>query len=126
MGKLKVLTGKVRKKIKKLHRKLKRVDRQYLNRKKYFSYRENLPIDESAVLLETLNGQSPDGNINALLKELTTEEEYQKSLDLYANDENLMTTLSDDNMKTLMLESMQSTMRIKVNDTNDISSIKNF
>ena len=76
MGKLKALTGKVRKKIKKLHRKLKRVDRQYLNRKKYISYRENLPIDESAVLLETLNGQSPDGNINALLKELTTGEEY--------------------------------------------------
>jgi len=55
----------------------------------------------------------------------TTEEEYQKSLDLYADDENLMTTLSDENMKNLMLQSMQSTMRIKVVDTNNIDSIKN-
>ncbi len=76
MGKIKALTGKIRKKIKKLRKKLKRVNRQYLNRKKYFWYRENLPIEENTVLLETLNGQSPDGNINALLKELTSGEEY--------------------------------------------------
>ncbi len=56
----------------------------------------------------------------------TTEEEYQKSLDLYADDENLMTTLSDENMKNLMLQSMQSTMRIKVIDTNNIDDIKNL
>ena len=56
----------------------------------------------------------------------TTEQEYQKSLDLYSGDESLMTTLSDDNMKNLMLESMQSTMRIKVYDTNDISSVKDL
>ena len=76
MGKVKALTEKFRKKIKKLRRKFKRVNRQYLNRKKYFQYRETLPIEEKAILLETLNGQSPDGNINALLKELTSGEEY--------------------------------------------------
>ena len=76
MGKIRVLAERVRKKAKKLHRKVKRVDRMYINRKKYIWYRENCPIDEKAVFLETLNGQSPDGNINALLRELTTQEEY--------------------------------------------------
>lgn len=76
MGKIKVLAERVRKKAKKLRKKVKRVNRQYLNRKKYIWYRENCPIEEKAILLETLNGQSPDGNINALLKELTTGEEY--------------------------------------------------
>ena len=76
MGKIKALTEKIRKKHKKLRRKFKRVNRQYLNRKTYFWYREHLPIEEKSILLETLNGQSPDGNINALLKELTSGEEY--------------------------------------------------
>lgn len=67
---------RVRKKAKKLHRKLKRVNRQYLSRKKYIWYRENCPIDEKGIFLETLNGQKPDGNIYALLKELTSGPEY--------------------------------------------------
>lgn len=76
MGKIRVLAERVRKKRKKLHRKMKRVNRMYLNRKKYIWYREHCPIDENAIFLETLNGQSPDGNLNALLRELTTGEEY--------------------------------------------------
>ena len=67
---------RARKKAKKLHRKLKRVNRQYLSRKKYIWYREHCPIDEKAIFLETLNGQKPDGNIYALLKELTSGPEY--------------------------------------------------
>ncbi len=78
MGKWKVLLERAGKKRKKLWRKVKRVNRMYLNRKKYIWYRENCPIDEKAVFLETLNGKSPDGNINALLKELTTGEEYKE------------------------------------------------
>ena len=76
MGRIKTLRDKIRKKIKKLRKKFKRVNVQYLNRKTYFWYRENLPIEEKSILLETLNGQSPDGNINALLRELTSGEEY--------------------------------------------------
>ena len=76
MGKIRVLAERVRKKAKKLKRKLKRVNRQYINRKKYIWYRENCPIEEKAVFLETLNGQSPDGNIYALLRELVSGEEY--------------------------------------------------
>lgn len=71
-----MLFGRARKKRKKLWRKVKRVNRMYINRKKYIWYREHCPIDEKAVFLETLNGKSPDGNINALLRELTTEKEY--------------------------------------------------
>lgn len=83
------------------------------------------PGTSQETLTELAEIVKKDGNVKSA-EFSTTEEEYQKSLDLYSEDENLMTTLNDDNMKNLMLESMQSTMRIKVYDTNDISSIKDL
>ncbi|MBQ3306254.1 permease-like cell division protein FtsX [Candidatus Saccharibacteria bacterium] len=56
----------------------------------------------------------------------TSEQEYEKFLDESKDDENLMTTLKDENMKKLMLQSMQSTMRIKVHDIDNIDSLKNL
>lgn len=76
MGKIRVLAERVGRKVNRIRRKIKRIDRMYINRKKYIWYRENCPIDERAIFLETLNGQSPDGNINALLREFTTGKEY--------------------------------------------------
>lgn len=83
------------------------------------------PSTSQEVLAEISEIVAADDNVKNV-DFSTTEEEYQKSLDLYSDDENLMTTLSDENMKRLMLQSMQSTMRIKVIDTNDIDSVKNL
>ncbi len=45
-------------------------------KKKYIGYRENCPIDEKAILLESQHGGVVGGNIFAILKELCEEPEY--------------------------------------------------
>ena len=56
----------------------------------------------------------------------TSEQEYEKFLEESQDDENLITTLKDENMKNLMLQSMQATMRIKVYDIDNIGSLKSL
>ena len=66
-----------------------------------------------------------DENVKSL-EVSTSEQEYAKFLEESADDENLMETLSDENMKDLMIKSMQSTMRIKVHDIDNVGSLKNL
>ncbi len=53
----------------------------------------------------------------------TSEEEYEKFLEENANSEDVLNVL-DDEMKEIMVGKMQSTMRIKVYDVDDLGSIK--
>ena len=54
----------------------------------------------------------------------TTEEEYERFLEETENDKELMATLADEEMREIMLKSMQSTMRVKVYDTDKLDSVK--
>ena len=74
--------------------------------------------------LETMKGTMQK---NSNVKEVTiadSGEEYNKFVEDYKNDTQLMNTLNDDSMKELMLQSMQATMRIKVKDINNLDGIK--
>lgn len=59
-----------KKKSKKMLDKVKKLDGKYFYRKKYVWYREHLPIEEKAILLESLDGKTPMGNVAAILDEL--------------------------------------------------------
>lgn len=58
----------------------------------------------------------------------TSEAEYAKFIKETEknNDQELLTTLSDSEMKALMIKNMQATMRIKVYNAEDLSSIKHI
>ena len=70
---------------------------------------------------------SADDNVNSVTVS-TSEEEYESFLKENADNEDLLNALSDDTgeMRTKMIERMQSTIRIKVNDIDDLSSIKSI
>lgn len=82
-------------------------------------FKPNTPaktLDELTVII------SKDLNIKSVATS-TSEEEYEKFLTESADSEDILNIL-DDEMKTLMINKMQSTMRIKVKDIDNIESIK--
>ena len=77
----------------------------------------------SAEILEQLTDTiKQDSNIKSV-ETSTSEEEYEKFLQENANSDEVLNIL-DEEMKTLMIGKMQSTMRIKVYNVDDLSSIK--
>ena len=68
---------------------------------------------------------SADDNVKSV-NVSTSEEEYESFLKENADNEDLLNALSDESgeMRAKMIECMQSTIRIKVNDIDDLSSIK--
>ena len=68
---------------------------------------------------------SADDNVKSV-NVSTSEEEYESFLKENADNEDLLNALSDESgeMRAKMIERMQSTIRIKVNDIDDLSSIK--
>ena len=70
---------------------------------------------------------SADDNVNSVSVS-TSEEEYESFLKENADNEDLLNALSDESgeMRAKMIERMQSTIRIKVNDIDDLSSIKHI
>ena len=68
---------------------------------------------------------SSDSNIRQI-SYTTTEEEFNKFVEETKknNENNLLSTLDDPDMKELMLSSMPSALRIKVYDTNKLNTIK--
>ena len=66
-----------------------------------------------------------DNNVKSI-EISTSEQEYNKFLEESSDDQNLMETLSDENMRELMISNMQSTMRIKVHNIDDVSNLKNL
>lgn len=55
----------------------------------------------------------------------TSEEEYQKFLDEYKNDEEMTKVLADGEMKELMRSSMDAVIRVEPYNSNDLSTIEN-
>lgn len=77
----------------------------------------------SAEMLEKLTARiSEDDNIKTI-DTSTSQEEYQKFLVENANSDEVLNVL-DDEMTALMIGKMQSTMRIKVKDIDNLDSIK--
>lgn len=65
-----------------------------------------------------------DSNIKSV-ETSTSEEEYEKFIAENAESEDIINVLDDD-MKTLMISKMQSTMRIKVHNVDNLDSIRNI
>lgn len=57
-------------KIKKLYRKLKKVNKEYIAKTKYIKYYKKLPIIDNYILLDSQQGNNINGNIFYILKEL--------------------------------------------------------
>lgn len=74
---------------------------------------------------EMASVMSGDSNVKSV-EVSTSEEEYDKFLADNADDEALMSALDDSAMRELMISTMQSTMRIKVYDIDDLDSIENI
>ncbi len=82
------------------------------------------PMTSEEVLDELKNRISSDPNTKSV-ETSTSEEEYEKFLADNADSEDIIGIL-DDEMSTLMINKMQSTMRIKVYDVDNLDSIKNL
>ena len=81
------------------------------------------PGTSEKTLTELTEVISRDDNIKEV-KTFTSEEEYAKLLEDYADSDVIMGVLGDDEMTDLMVEETQSVMRIKVYDVDNLDSIK--
>ena len=64
--------------IKKTYQEIRRkIKRGMLRKKNYIRYREQYPLDEKAILLESQHGGIVGGNIFAIMNELCNNPEYQ-------------------------------------------------
>ena len=82
------------------------------------------PNTSEEILGELTNIISEDKNIKTV-ETSTSDEEYEKFLAENAESEDIINIL-DDEMKQLMVNKMQSTMRIKVYDIDNLDSIKSI
>ena len=79
--------------------------------------------------IETLNSMASTMRQDPNIKNVevaSSDTEYARFLEETKKngDKELLQTLDDENMHEIMLNNMQATMRVKVNDSNDLSSIK--
>ena len=83
------------------------------------------PGTPTATLSTMASTLSADDNVSSVTVS-TSEEEYESFLKENADNEDLLNALSDDSgeMRAKMIERMQSTIRIKVKNIDDLSSIK--
>ena len=82
------------------------------------------PNTSEEMLAELTEIISKDSNIKSV-ETSTSEEEYAKFLAENADSDEVLNVL-DDEMSALMIGKMQSTMRVKVNDVDNLDSIKNI
>lgn len=83
------------------------------------------PQTQEEVLNGLKNIMAKDSNVKAV-EIASSEQEYQRFLDENADNEKLMETLADEEMEEIMINTMQSTMRVKVKDVDNLDSIKNI
>lgn len=69
------------------------------------------------------NTMGADKNVKSV-EVSTSEEEFNKMVEENKDNEGIMQTLEDEAMREMMIAGMNATMRIKVFDVNDLSSIK--
>lgn len=82
----------------------------------------------SQTALETMKRtMSADPNVKSV-EVASSEQEYDKFIaeTKKDDDQELLTALDDDAMREIMVKSMQSTMRIKVENAEDLTSVKNI
>lgn len=82
------------------------------------------PNTSAQTLDELTDIISTDENVKSVSVS-TSEEEYEKFLNENTDSEEIINILDDD-MKKLMISKMQATMRVKVFNVDDLSSIKNI
>ena len=80
------------------------------------------PNTSEQVLSDLTNTIEQDQNVKSV-ETSTSEQEYEKFLEENANSEEVINIL-DDEMKAIMINKMQATMRIKVYDVDNLDSIK--
>lgn len=83
------------------------------------------PGTEQVVLDEMADTMKQDQNVKTV-DVSDSLAEYQSFIEQNKDNSDLLVALEDESMYNLMLSSMQATMRIKVYDPNDLSSIKNI
>lgn len=83
------------------------------------------PGTSTVTLSEMANTMSADENVKSV-EVSSSEEEFQKILDENQGNENIVNLLSDSAMRELTLSGTDATMRIKVFNVNDLTSIKNI
>ena len=85
------------------------------------------PGTSETALAEMSKTMLADDNVKTV-ETATSEQEYEKFVEETKKEDNqeLLTTLADDTMKELMIGSMQATMRIKVENAEDLDSVKNI
>ncbi len=83
------------------------------------------PGTSISALSNMSNTMSADDNVKSV-EVSTSEEEYAKMVEENSSNEGIMQTLEDEAMRNLMISGMNATMRIKVHDVNDLSSIKDI
>lgn len=62
----------------KLIRRLKKINKQYFNKIKYYDYYKKLKVDSNIIYIESQQGRTLNGNMFYLIKELTSNDEYSK------------------------------------------------
>lgn len=75
-----------------------------------------------ATLKETM---AADSNVKSV-ETATSEEEYEKFIGEHQDNKELLEVVKEDDMKNIMISQMQSTMRIKAHNVDDLTSIKNI
>lgn len=80
------------------------------------------PTTSESALADLEELMREDSNVKSV-ETSTSQEEYEKFLVENANSDEVLNIL-DDEMKELMIGKMQSTMRIKVHDVDDLTSVK--
>ena len=83
------------------------------------------PETEEKALKSMADTMRKDDNVKSV-EISTSEEEFQKFIDENKDNQAIIDTVSDEDMKKVMLSEMPSTMRVKVYDANDLSSIKDI
>ena len=81
------------------------------------------PETEEKTLKSMADTMRKDENVKSV-EVTTSEEEYQKFVEENKDNQAILDTISEEGMKEVMLSEFPSTMRVKVYDANDLSSIK--
>lgn len=83
------------------------------------------PQTEEGVLKELKEIMSKDSNVKSV-EVASSEQEYQRFLEENTENTKLMEVLEDEEMQEIMINTMQSPMRVKVKDVENLDSIKNI
>ena len=83
------------------------------------------PGTSETVLGELKETMAADSNVKSV-EVATSEEEYDKFISEHQDNKELLEVVKEDDMKQIMISQMQSTMRIKAHNVDDLSSIKNI